>query len=399
MLVAPLRAHPGAQLIARDRSGAYVEGARDGVPDAVQVADRWHLVDNLADVLEAFFRSKSACLTAAAAALNEQGNGKGVVSGATPASFDTVYQGKRRHPQPERWRERAEVAAEAGVTRRRERYEQARELHANGASMAQIARTVGTSRMTVSKELREGPPQRKRHSVHGKQRVLEPDEPYLLKRWNEGCRMATVLWREIRAQGFAHSLTNVQRFMAHLRREGSPPDNRPRTALTKAQGPPPRLVAAAVLRRPERRTEEQRTYVKLLMAEEPEIAAAVEVAEDFLVMLRRRERARLAAWLDKAEASDVEELKRFAGSLRADQDTVQAGLTLRSSNGQTEGVRRVTSVGISPAGGWNRKGRSRVTSLTPRRKATRTRAWSESGDGTEASRAEAPQDPHPRARA
>ncbi len=76
--------------------------------------------------------------------------------------------------------------------------------------------------MTVYKYLREGPPQRKRHSVHGKQRVLEPYEPYLLTRWDEGCRMATVLWREIRAQGFAHSLTNVQRFVAQLRREGPP---------------------------------------------------------------------------------------------------------------------------------------------------------------------------------
>ena len=101
--------------------------------------------------------------------------------------------------------------------------------------------------------------------------------------------MATVLWREIRAQGFAHSVTNVQRFVAQLRREGPPPTGRPRTALTKAHGPPPRLVAALVLRRPERRTEEQRAYLKQLGTEDATIATAVELAEDFLVMLRRRE--------------------------------------------------------------------------------------------------------------
>jgi transposase len=335
-LAAWLKEHPGVEIIARDRAGAYAEGARDGAPAAVQVADRWHLVGNLADALEDFFRGNGACLKAAAA-LIAQANGKGADSGAVPAPDDTVYQGKRRHPQPERWRARVEAAAEAGVARRREKYEQARALHEKGASVAEIARTVGASRTTVYRYLREGPPQRKRRSAHGRQRVLDPWEPYLLKRWGEGCRMATVLWREIRAQGFAYSLTNVQRFVAQVRREGPPADNRPRTALTKAHGPPPRLVASLVVRRPERRSDEQRAYLKLLSAEEPAIAAAVGLAEDFLVMLRRREGKRLEAWLDGAEASGIEELKRFARKLRADRDAVQAGLTLRHSNGQTEG--------------------------------------------------------------
>jgi transposase len=237
-LAAWLKAHPGVKIIARDRGGAYAEGARDGAPDATQVADRWHLVDNLAEVLEAFFRGKGVCLKAAAAGLSEQMNRTPKEDDPEGCPSDTVYQGKRCHPQPERWRERVDAAAEEGVARRRATYERARALHANGASVAQIARTVGASRMTVYKYLREEPPQRTRHSIHGKQRVLEPYEPYLLKRWEEGCRMATVLWREIRVQGFAHSLTNVQRFVAQLRREGPPPTNRPRTVLTKPHGPP-----------------------------------------------------------------------------------------------------------------------------------------------------------------
>jgi transposase len=338
-LAAWLQGHPGVAVIARDRGGADAEGARDGAPDAVQVADRWHLVDNLADVPEDFFRGKGPCLKAATAAPAAPAKDKAKETGgaAAPPPIDAVYQGKRRHPQPGRWRERAEAAAAAGVARRREQDDQARALHAKGASVAQIARTVGASRMTVYKYLREGPPQRKRHSVHGQQRVLEPYEPYLLKRWDEGCRMATVLWREIRAQGFAHSVSNVQRFVAELRRAGPPPAGRPRTALTKAHGPPPRLVAALVLRRPERRTDEQRADLKLLAAEDPAIAAAAELAEDFLAMPRRREGERLAAWLDTAEASDVDEVKRFAAKLRTDLAAVQAGLTLRHSNGQTEG--------------------------------------------------------------
>ncbi len=61
------------------------------------------------------------------------------------------------------------------------------------------------------------------------------------------------------------------------------------------------------------------------------------MAAAFLVMLRRREGEQLPAWLDQVAGSEVEDLVRFAAKLREDLAAVQAGLTLRYSNGQTEG--------------------------------------------------------------
>jgi transposase len=96
-------------------------------------------------------------------------------------------------------------------------------------------------------------------------------------------------------------------------------------------------VAALVLRRPERRSADQRAYLAQLQATDSAIATATDLVADFLTMVRRREGERLPAWLDTAEASGIDDLVRFARKLRTDVVAVQAGLTLRHSNGQTEG--------------------------------------------------------------
>jgi hypothetical protein len=82
------------EVITRDRGGASAEGAQDGAPDAVPVADRWHLVHTQADVLEDVFRAKGTCLKAASSALMAQATSHEVdgmlkderVPGQTPAT-------------------------------------------------------------------------------------------------------------------------------------------------------------------------------------------------------------------------------------------------------------------------------------------------------------------------
>ena len=60
-----LKSHPGVEIISRDRGNEMIKGATEGAPNAIQVADRWHLLKNLHDALERFLESKPACLKAA----------------------------------------------------------------------------------------------------------------------------------------------------------------------------------------------------------------------------------------------------------------------------------------------------------------------------------------------
>jgi len=329
-----LEGQPQLAVIARDRSGLYADAAARGAPQAIQVADRWHLVDNLANALEKFLLTRSAQLKEVAAAIAAAGAPAGV-----RGPSDEVYQGKRRTPQPRLWEQRAAQESAHRLVRRRTNYDQVRELHTKGLTPMEIARTVGIARTTVYRYLQGVPPQRKRPTRHGRQRVLEPWEPYLLQRWEEGCRTATRLWREIREQGFAHSSTCVQRFCALLRLEGPPlrPRGRAASAYASIQGPSARQVASLFLQRVEQRTEEQTAYLTQLCQRDATVATAYGLTQEFLVMVRERHGERLDAWIASVETQGPAEVRRFALGLRDDYAAVQAGLTLIHSNGQTEG--------------------------------------------------------------
>ncbi len=318
-----LRAHPGITVISRDRGDTYIEGATRGAPDATQVADRFHLVKNLGEAVEAFLHHKRSILNS--------------VGAAASASVPTV-------PQLQPWQVRAEEESERRHAQWLARYEAVIALRAKGASVADIARSVEISRETVYRYLRLGaPPERKRRSV--RRTVLDPYKEHLLRRWDEGCHDARRLCAEIRDMGYRHAYTNVSRFLARLR---LPVGERPsihRERISAQRPPTPRQVAMLFVRRPETLTEKQQACVEGLCQADSAIGTAYALAQAFTTMARERQGEELDAWIVRARASENADLQRFAAGLLLDRAAVHAGLTLEWSNGQTEGqVNRLKSV-------------------------------------------------------
>ncbi|MFF1401094.1 ISL3 family transposase [Streptomyces sp. NPDC058287] len=54
--------HPGAEIICRDRATAYTKAAKQAAPDALEVADRWHLLQNLSAAVEKTCHQHRNCL-------------------------------------------------------------------------------------------------------------------------------------------------------------------------------------------------------------------------------------------------------------------------------------------------------------------------------------------------
>jgi transposase len=310
----------GLEVISRDRAPAYAEAAHKGAPQAVQVIDRWHLIQNLVEALERCLLRFRPVLKVAA------GVGDSLL-GPLPGSSETTL-------VP--WQQRAEAASQQKHATKVERYEQMRTLRDAGFTVLDIAQLVGATRRTVYRYLALGEPPERQRPHRSARRVLAPYEPYLIQRWAEGCRNRSRLFREIRLLGYQHSARTVSLFLKRLNEQPSAPaTSPPRPTVTRV--PSARHVACLLIWREDRLPEDERSYLERLCDQAPAIALAYGLAQEFVTMARERTGQGFDAWLARATTSGIPELDRFARSLTDDRGAVEAGLSQEWSNGQTEG--------------------------------------------------------------
>lgn len=161
-----LKQYPGIEILSRDRSKTYRSGMNEGAPGAVQVADRFHLLQNLVEPLEKVFGSHRKVLKEIEGA-NAPEDESAIV--LPPAKSSRTESEKHR----ERWRKR---------------YRKVMTLHRQGWSAPAIGHRVGLSARTVRRYLaHEEMPERESRSDLGRSRALEPYKRELLERWNAGC--------------------------------------------------------------------------------------------------------------------------------------------------------------------------------------------------------------------
>src|SRR5215468_612215 len=292
-----LREHPGVQVIARDRSSTYAEGARQGAVTATQVADRFHLLQNLAEALEPVFTTHDHALQAVNAAMRQQ---------PVPLPDGTVAVAVPPPPTPPA--EEARAAQRAAS--RQARYDEAWTLHRQGWSTAAIAAQVGCSCRTIERSLQMPTWPVRQHRRHYGRSVLNPYKDFLLERWNAGCHTAIQLFRELQLRGYPGSYRRVTAYVSRIRQaQGIPPRRQgrrqclPVVAEPVAQPLTPRRATWLVLRREAKRTATEAQQLAQLREQHPAVAEAIDLAEDFAHLVRQRQPEHLDAWLQRATSS------------------------------------------------------------------------------------------------
>ena len=240
-----LKVRPGAEIICRDRAGAYAEGAQAGAPCAVQVADRWHLWHNLGEYVEKAVVAHRGCL---ADAPDGPAAGDGE---APPGQLPEPAAAPPREPDGLRdvcGRERVLVS------RTRERHAAVHELLQAGRSRREAAEILGLDRKTVNRFASQADPGGLLVKATGREGKLDPFKPWINRRWNEGITSAAALHAEMAAiQGWTGSVQAVERYVRQFRdTDGRTRKGRnPRTAPAAPPAPKTRQVTRWLLTRPD----------------------------------------------------------------------------------------------------------------------------------------------------
>jgi transposase len=299
-----LRAHPGAEVICRDRASGYAEGARLGAPDAIQVADRFHLLHNLTQAIDRVVRAHRTCL-------KDRPEGEAVAQ-PRPSTDGEGEPGRR-----------AEVT--------RQRHAEIHALHVKGIGTTAISKTLNLDGKTVRRYLRAATPDELLTEAVPRERDLDEHAGYLAKRWEQGCTNAAMLTTELRERGYQGSTRTVRRLLQTWR------DGTIKPAAMTAVAPKPREVTGWIIRAAAERTDREQADLDRILQRCEELRTVDRLVSDFAGMLRQLQGQHMDTWIAQSQTSGVAQLAGFAAGLLKDYDAVRNGLTLPWSSGAVEG--------------------------------------------------------------
>lgn len=317
-----LRAHPEVEVVSRDRGKEYIKAATLAAPQAQQVVDRFHLVRNLAEVLQKI-------LAHCRAEIRQTDSDQ-------PEVLEAAEEAARPLPTSATWQQctpaHIEQVHQARQASRDDRFRQMTTLRAQGLTQAAIAKRMGMSERAVRTWLQRGaaPTWKRRFR---RRSVFDPYAEYVLQRWQAGIHEAKQLYEEIRAQGFPGTVRIVQRFVRALTDEPSKITLPPATAAERFSA---NNATWLFIRDPKQLTIEEQAELELICQHSATAKTTYQLTQQFVTMLRLRRGQEFEAWLSAVEASQIGELSRFARGLLKDKDAVVAGLTLSYSNGPVE---------------------------------------------------------------
>jgi transposase len=365
-----LALHPEIQVVSRDRASGFADAVSRALPHATQVADRYHLLQNLREHLQRVFDRKRTCLPLIedTPVQKDQANHAGTADQVSNQQEGEIGGDDLKHPEKTAGQaseqeqdllkmqidQQAELACLTYAERKKKisrdkrvaRYEEIQTLHQEGMSQRAIARALHLSRKTVKlfvsasmfPERAEGTGLR----ALGKSK-LDRYLPYLRERWEAGAHKGSQLFGEIKERGYTGSASLLNKLLfqwrAELppkRRQGSPPKQR--IFARKGQRRLSSRAASFLMILPkDQMTTKEQQQIKHICQADADLCTLYLLSQEFVALLKERRAQALDNWLQRAKESHISELTSFARGISRDYAAVYAACSRPESNGVTEG--------------------------------------------------------------
>ena len=331
-----LQAHPGIEVISRDRSGTYGDAASQGAPTALQVADRWHILHNLWDAVANSLELHTPLLQEIVIPATSRN------PAVTEQEIETQRQenGRRVQKKDERPLSKVEQERQARREKWEARFAQVKTLQAEGVTAAEIVRQTQLGRRTVRKYMRLASLPRKRSPKPAHWRVPNLHYDFMVTRLQETPPPSiNELLVELRQRGYQHSRSLLYSWVVQLRHElgiATPAQTR-QVVAQKQSRLTARVLATLILLAADKRTDEQQHLLDDACRKHPDIASLATLAMQFATALRQRAAEQLNNWLVAAQTSPHVFLKGFVSGVQRDFAAVEAAFTSPYNNGQVEG--------------------------------------------------------------
>ena len=329
--------HPETEIVSRDRAGMYADAARQGAPQARQVADRFHLLKNLREAIERQLGGFEAAIREAPLSGAEDDQGP-----LMPAVSEQADQRSKAATRERLVRLRRDAA-------RRAMFDKIRALYEAGSTVPEIARKLGLGPRRVYRWVRR--------IDMPETSVMAPKpctpayfEAFLARSWVDGTTKVRHLFSDIRHLGYTGSYSHLARFLAPWRitspdgsQRLSPDQEAPAASCVRARDPmtgrqiSPRTAAALCVKPRGQMSDRQIVNVDALKAASDEFITMRSLALRFRGLLRGGTAERLDIWLHDARKSGIYGIRRFAREIRQDIEAVGNAVLEPWSNGQTEG--------------------------------------------------------------
>ena len=325
-----LKEHPEVEVISRDRGGPYSKGAQEGAPQAIQVADRFHLLMNLGDASKKMFQSM----------------------GKELKELFTLFHNADKLIEPISTTEELKLQEDdteimATVTETintnielQLRFNKVKELFSQGYSIKAISRCLQMQRVTIRKYIGMDSLPKKKGS---RSTNFESFQLFLLQESNKG-KLYTELYAAILKEGFNGKYTQFCSNMNELLKNHKMiPASRKIDPVAMRTWSPKKL--SIIIQKDKNDLNiEDRKFMELLCDKHPIIKETEQFIQRFKKLFQTKEEGTLTKWLEDV-ANSKSAIKRFAKGIQSDFQAVNNAVVTPYSNGQVEGqVNRLKNI-------------------------------------------------------